>query len=523
MLFNSIEFIFFLLPISILFFFLSKKFSQLKLCIYILIFFSFLFYGFWTPIYIFLLIVSITFNYYIAKLLRKNKKKYLLFFGVSANLLVLIYFKYTNFIVDNLNIFLKQKWQISDIALPLAISFFTFQQIAYIVDNFNKDVIKHTFSEYLLFISFFPQLISGPIVMHEKLIPQIQDKKFGNFDFFLVCSGFSLFTMGLMKKIFLADNLAYYSNNLYDSAFIGNKVEFFEGWIGSICFYFQIYFDFSGYTDMALGIALMFGIKLPINFNSPYKSTSIIEFWQRWHITLSQFIKNYLYIPLVSIFTSYTKKNHLMQERINKFPFIFIPVIIPIIITFSLSGLWHGASTTFLIWGLYHGILVSINQFFRTFLIKYKVLKTENIIFKLFSFITTFLCINIGWVFFRANNLDTAISTLKGMFAFNKIILSPRLKQYLPFINENNSFVYFASENQSWLGYIRLEALLIIILSSIICFTCSSSMSLFSFINDSKRKFNPSFLTGFTTGIIFVILIVFIISKSTSEFLYYQF
>ncbi len=523
MLFNSIEFIFFLLPLSILSFFLARKFTQLKFAIYTLIFFSFIFYGFWNPINIFLLISSITFNYQLAKIIRKNKQKYLLVFGVTINLLILFYFKYTNFVLNNLNVLLNKEWEISKIALPLAISFFTFQQIAYIVDNYNKKIVKHCFREYILFISFFPQLISGPIVMHEKLIPQIQDKKFGKFDIYLISMGFSLFVIGLVKKIFIADNLAYYANNLFDSASIGNKVQFFEGWIGSICFYFQIYFDFSGYTDMASGIALMFGIKLPLNFNSPYKSTSVIEFWRRWHITLSDFIKNYLYIPLVSIFTSHTK-NYLVRDRIQKFPFIFIPLIFPIIITFALSGLWHGAATTFIIWGLYHGVLVSINHVYKFLIYKYKFLKQENKVYNFCSFILTFLSVNVGWVFFRSNDLATAISIFKGMFGFNKIILSSRLKEYLFFLNDNNSIFYFASENQSWLGFIRLEALLFIIASSIICFSFSSSMSLFSFVdNDNGKKFTPSILTGFITGIIFVILIVFIISKSTSEFLYYQF
>ena len=258
---------------------------------------SLFFYGFWNPKYIYLIIISILINYFFHKVMEKIKKnkKGILILGIAFNLSLLGYFKYSNFFIDNMNLLFHTNIQFEKIALPLAISFFTFQQIAFIVDSYKGLAKNYSFLEYCLFVTFFPQLIAGPIVHHSEMMPQFYKKQNGYINSKNVTLGIYIFAIGLFKKVLIADNFALIANTGFNTTKV---LTFFESWFTSLAYTFQLYFDFSGYCDMAIGAALLFNIKLPINFNSPYKSLNIAEFWRRWHITLGRFFTRYLYIPL---------------------------------------------------------------------------------------------------------------------------------------------------------------------------------------------------------------------------------
>ena len=302
MLFNSYIFIFVFLPVVLIGFHWIGKQGRHRIAIAWLVGVSLFFYGWWNPAYLGLILFSILFNYSVGVLLggraRQLHKKPILIFGVTINLLLLGYFKYANFFVDNFNNVIGSDIVLDHIILPLAISFFTFQQIAYLVDAWNGETHEYNFLHYCLFVTFFPQLIAGPIVHHKEILPQFASNNIYSLYSTNIAVGFTIFVFGLFKKVVLADGAGLYATPIFLSADAGIQLTFFEAWGGALAYSFQLYFDFSGYSDMAVGLARMFGIMLPFNFNSPYKAASIIEFWKRWHMTLSRFLKEYLYIPL---------------------------------------------------------------------------------------------------------------------------------------------------------------------------------------------------------------------------------
>ena len=344
MLFNSYSFIFIFLPLTFLIYFLlnskglyfySKTFIALA---------SLVFYSWWNIIYLPLLLLSITFNFTIGIMLsnktEKNyKKKLLLVLGIITNLLLLGYFKYMDFFIENYNSITDSNFPLLEITLPLAISFFTFQQISYLVDSYKGFTKEYKFIDYTIFVTFFPQLIAGPIVHHKEMMPQFSDNKNKTINFQNISMGLFIFSIGLFKKVVIADSFSSYVSNGFD---IQEKLTFIEAWITSLSYTFQLYYDFSGYTDMAIGLALLFNIKLPINFNSPYKATNIQDFWRRWHMTLSRFLKDYIYIPLGG------NKGKDLTIYTN------------LLITFLLAGIWHGAGWTFVLWGLFHALAMII-------------------------------------------------------------------------------------------------------------------------------------------------------------------
>ena len=292
MLFNSYTFIFLFLPTVLLGFHLIGKQGHHRVAIAWLVGASLFFYGWWNPAYLGLMLVSIFFNYGIGVSLggapKQPNKKPILIFGVIVNLGLLAYFKYANFFVDNLNNIAGTDIVLEQIILPLAISFFTFQQIAYLVDAWRGETKEYNFLHYCLFVTFFPQLIAGPIVHHKEMLPQFAKDVVYKLRSKHLAIGLTIFAIGLFKKVVLADGISVYASPVFDAAEAGVVLTFFEAWGGSLAYTFQLYFDFSGYSDMAIGIARMFGIRLPLNFNSPYKATSIIDFWRKWHITLSR-------------------------------------------------------------------------------------------------------------------------------------------------------------------------------------------------------------------------------------------
>jgi len=406
MLFNSYIFIFAFLPTVLLGFHLTSKHLQHQHVLHWLILSSLFFYGWWNPAYLLLIVVSILFNYLLSAHLRAQQGKTVLFFGVSANLLLLGYYKYANFFVGNLSYLTGNNYHLETILLPLAISFFTFQQITYLIDAYRGITKDHDFTHYCLFVTFFPQLIAGPIVHHKEMLPQFLKRENIGIRTENLAIGITIFAIGLFKKVVIADTMAGYATPIFDAAEQGVALTLLEAWGGALAYSLQLYFDFSGYSDMAIGIARMFNIKLPINFFSPYKAQNIIEFWRRWHITLSNFLRDYIYIPLGG------NRKGAIRQRTN------------LMITMLLGGLWHGAGWTFVLWGGAHGLLLIINHSWLSF--KYRFISTGDIQWRSTIFLArliTLITIVATWVLFRAETLDGATALYQAMLGQNGIAL----------------------------------------------------------------------------------------------------
>lgn len=407
MLFNSYEFIFLFLPITlVVYLYLVHGFDR-RLSISWLIFASLFFYGWWNPAYLGLILGSMLFNFSVGILLTRKKslirRKVVLVAGIAVNLAALAYFKYAGFFFENLSLVFDLGWNVENIILPLAISFFTFQQITYLVDAYRHETKEYDFTQYALFVTFFPQLIAGPIVHHKEMMPQFFKGKKFRMRYEYIAIGASIFFLGLFKKVVIADSLSPYVSESFAVVSSGVLLTFFEAWLGVLAYTFQLYFDFSGYSDMAVGLAFLFGIRLPLNFNSPYKSTSIIEFWRRWHITLSRFLKEYLYIPLGG--------NRRGEVRRN----------VNIMITMLLGGLWHGAGWTFIIWGGLHGLYLVLNHGWRNIKSYLGIPVHGGKVAFFLSRLFTFLAVVIAWAYFRADSLESANLMVKSLFAYGGV------------------------------------------------------------------------------------------------------
>ena len=406
MLFNSYEFIFLFLPLALLGFCLIGRGNRQFLAFAWLVAASLFFYGYWNPKYVGLIYLSIIFNYSLGSFLQCNSKrtaasKVLLIFGITVNLALLGYFKYTNFFLDNLNAIIGSDFNLGTIILPLGISFFTFQQIAYLTDAYLGTIPFCNFLHYCLFVTFFPQLIAGPIVHYQEMMPQFAEgsSRPNNSD---LAVGITIFSIGLFKKVALADTIAYYANLVFGAASSGVTLSLSAAWVGAIAYTFQLYFDFSGYADMAIGIARMFGIKLPLNFYSPYKSVNIIEFWRRWHMTLSRWLRDYLYIPLGG------NRKGAIRKYLN------------LMLTMLLGGLWHGAGWTFVIWGGLHGAYLVVNNGWQSFRSAMgRDLKQSTWWGRWMGRMVTFVAVVISWVYFRAESTEVANHILEAMCGFH--------------------------------------------------------------------------------------------------------
>lgn len=413
MLFNSYEFIFAFLPLTLLVFFLLGRYEKPRVAIAWLVVASLFFYGWWNPPFLLLLALSIVFNFALggwfqrAQGTSRRLRVAALFLGIALNLGSIAYFKYANFFVDNLNVLGGTDYHLGKIILPLAISFFTFQQITYLIDSYRGLANENNFLNYCLFVSFFPQLIAGPIVHHKEMLPQFADTKVFRFRPGNITIGLTIFALGLFKKAVLADGIAVYANPVFTAADAGEAVSLFDAWTGALAYTFQLYFDFSGYSDMALGAARMFGIRLPVNFNSPYKATNIIEFWRRWHITLSRFLRDYVYIELGG------NRKGPARRHVN------------LMLTMLIGGLWHGAGWSFVVWGALHGFYLIINHAWHWFRRKLNrgVLPPDTLLGRALGWAVTLIAVIIGWVFFRATTFDGAINILTGMVGLNGVSL----------------------------------------------------------------------------------------------------
>jgi alginate O-acetyltransferase complex protein AlgI len=396
MLFQSVEFIFVFLPIAFCGYHLLRGWTNSSVAISFLIVCSVVFYAAHEPIFLILLFGSIICNYLTGSFINASKSKLILTFGILFNLSLLGYFKYAGLIVWSYNESFSSSSEIPNIALPLAISFFTFQQIAYLVDVYRYGKPSGGWLQYTLFVVFFPQLIAGPIVHHAEMIPQFE--KVGRFARLRIdiAVGFTIFTIGLGKKIILADSCGVFADFIFGRAAEGIVPAFLESWVGAIAFGLQIYFDFSGYSDMAVGLARLFGIRLPVNFFSPYRSDNIIEFWRRWHITLSRFLRDYLYFPLGGGRKGPTRRYaNIMTVMI-------------------LGGLWHGAGINFIFWGALHGVYIMINHAWRAI-----SPATSSRHAHLFFWLLTLFAVTIAWVPFRAQDFKSTMLIWSGMFGLN--------------------------------------------------------------------------------------------------------
>lgn len=408
MLFNSYGFIFLFLPVALLGFFWVAQISHAFAAGWLALA-SMFFYGYWNPAYVGLLLGSIVCNYAFGTWIAKaggrhggQRKKTLVVVAIGANLALLAYYKYANFFVGSFDSVAGTQWSLGEIILPLGISFFTFTQIAFLADTYQGKVKEYNFIHYFLFVTYFPHLIAGPILHHKDMMPQFAHAPTYRINWNHVATGLLLFTLGLSKKVLWADSLAPFATAIFDGAqhsqTIGTLPTLYEAWAGALAYTLQIYFDFSGYTDMALGIALMFNIRLPINFNSPYKAASIIEFWRRWHITLSTFLRDYLYIPLGG------NRRGKRRRYLN------------LMATMVLGGLWHGAGWTFVIWGALHGAYLTINHLWREVVAERFLRWVPGWLGTLAGGVLTFIAVVAAWVVFRASDMAQALVILKAMF-----------------------------------------------------------------------------------------------------------
>jgi len=348
-LFNSHEFIFVFVPVALAGFFLIARLGA-RLAAAWLCLASLFFYGWWNPRYVALLVASTALNYVVGRAIgfrvahgRAREARRILIGGIAIDLVVLGYFKYAGFFVQTANDVLHTDVVVS-IVLPLGISFFTFTQISFLVDAYRGRVPRYDPVHYALFVTYFPHLIAGPILHHGEMIPQFERPSTYRFAYENISVGLTIFFIGLFKKVVLADGIGAQVAPIFDAPAAGVQLTFLEAWVGALCFAFQLYFDFSGYSDMAIGVSRLFGITLPLNFHSPYKAANIREFWRRWHMTLSRFLRDYLYIPLGG------SRVAVPRRYVN------------IMITMLLGGLWHGAGWTFVVWGGLHGIYLVVNH-----------------------------------------------------------------------------------------------------------------------------------------------------------------
>ncbi len=374
---------------------------------------SFVFYGYWIPAYVVLLAASILFNHAVARAMLagagESTNRWLVVVGVAFNLGLIAYYKYAAFVVESLNTGLQARLPVPEIVLPIGISFFTFQQISLLVDAYKGRVERLPFWDHVLFVSFFPQLIAGPIVRQHDMLPQLASRQHWHLRADYLAAGIALFSLGLFKKAVLIDPFVPYLDIIYEAAAKGGPVGFLDGWAAGIGYGFQIYFDFSAYSDMAIGLGFMFGLRLPVNFFSPYKAENVRTFWRRWHITLSRFLRDYLFIPLGG--------SRLGLAR----------TVAALMITMGLGGLWHGAAWTFVVWGLMHGAYLSWNHLWRAGVSRWapglrdRVRRSPalSVTARLVSVAATFLAVSFAWVVFRSPDLVSAWHLMVAMMGMS--------------------------------------------------------------------------------------------------------
>lgn len=490
MTFNSYSFIFVFLPLIATIYFVINKYFPAKWARLFLLISSLSFMSLWNVYFSAVLIFSVLFNYALGsvlsnaiKILNSRRKKFVFITAIAGNILLLGIFKYSNFFLGSINSLFSVKLGLLDLILPIGISFYTFMQIAWLTDIYRHGGFRYNFVTYCLYVTFFPYVISGPIAYHKEIIPQLESEKASKFNIDNLCRGIFIFSIGLFKKTAIADTLAIIANGGFDAS---SALSFTEAWLTSLSFTMQLYFDFSGYTDMAIGIALIFNIDIPANFDSPYKSLDIREFWHRWHITLSRFMRDYIYIPLGGNRSGET------QTLIN------------LLLTFLIGGLWHGASWTFVFWGFLHGSALVMHRLW---------MKAGFHLNKVFAWIVTFNFVNIAWIFFRAKNFTDALNILKSMTGLNGIVLpsnlanNPLLQKLTVVGISFGKLITYLPDTGALVYY------LCIILIPFVLLTKNSNVLL--------RNFQPNWKNSLAVSL--MIMIGLLLLNQTKSFIYFNF
>jgi alginate O-acetyltransferase complex protein AlgI len=494
MLFNSYIYLLVFLPATLVVYHSLRHAGRRDAAMISLAIASLVFYGWWNPRYVVLLLGLMAFNYVAVRWLVRNgitgtpRSKLALSLAIAGNLAALGWFKYANFFVVNVDHVFGTDYVLRQIILPLGISFFTFQKIALLVDAYRGKVKSLDLLDYSLFVVFFPQLIAGPIVHYSETMPQFHARPKVTASLFAL--GSAMLTIGLAKKVLLADNLAHFATPVFSAAASGTHLSFALAWSGALAYALQLYYDFSGYTDMAIGAALMFGIRLPVNFNSPYKATSVIEFWHRWHMTLARFLRDYLYIPLGG------NRKGPVRRYLNLF------------ITMVLGGLWHGAAWTFVFWGALHGAYLIVNHAWRGVA---KLIGADALgspIVRTAGWALTFFAVVAAWVLFRAASVRSALAMLAAMAGLNGSIHSLEAAEatqvgtamvlILPLL----ALAWFAPNSQELTGYAPPG-------------TSPNDVTV------SQLRWRPSVRWAFAFGCIFAL--AFLSLSKVSEFIYFQF
>ncbi len=407
MLFTSALFAWVYLPVVLAGFFAIGRWSEAGAALWLFLA-SLAFYAAWMPEFTLLLLASICFNFVIGRRIGASRSRAWLTFGVSSNLLLLAYYKYAGFLVVNINAVTGTHWDLGQIILPIGISFFTFTQIAFLVDAYAKGVREPRFVHYGLFVTYFPHLVAGPVLHHAQMMPQFALAQTYRFNATNFGVGLGIFAIGLLKKVVLADGISPYADAVFNAADAGQSITVEEAWLGALAYTLQLYFDFSGYSDMAVGLSWMLNIRLPFNFNSPYRATNISEFWRRWHISLSSFLRDYLYIALGG------NRRGEVRRYAN------------LLTTMVLGGLWHGASWSFVLWGMLHGLYLVVQQLWARWVRPARQLAavggapaSGSWVGRLFSWAITMLVVMLAWVLFRAATLEGATSVYAAMLSLN--------------------------------------------------------------------------------------------------------
>jgi len=533
MLFNSYSFILVFFPIVFFGYFSIGKHSHALASLWLAAA-SLFFYGWWDARFVGLLLGSIVFNYCAGYLIGHGAthqsvrlRILLLTSAIAANLLLLSYFKYANFFAENLNHLAGTRLPIGEVVLPLGISFFTFTQIAFLVDTYQSKSKEYNFVHYTLFVTYFPHLIAGPILHHREIMPQFANRSACHINWDNATIGMTVFVLGLAKKVLIADSLADFSTPIFDAVKAGGQPMLFEAWIGALAYTLQLYFDFSAYSDMAIGLSLMFNVRLPMNFNSPYKAASIIEFWKRWHMTLSRFLRNYVYIPLGG------NRSGKARRYLN------------LMITMLLGGLWHGASWTFVLWGGLHGIYLIVNYAWRGFKQRMGWRGTGRLA-RFAAAALTFLAVVVGWVLFRADSFSSAMAMLRGMAGMNGVSLPVALEVQLGEYLAQHDWIVFSGSHPLVSSFSTLNAVIILTLGFAILWLLPNVPQLlqgYRLVSEElqeRRQLTPSEFSppiqhrlfqyvrwqpttsrAWATGLLFAIALMSL--TRVSEFLYFQF
>jgi alginate O-acetyltransferase complex protein AlgI len=468
---------------------------------------SLFFYAWWNPKFTLLLLASIGFNYVLGYAIGHTRNtptaKPLLVVALVANLVLLGIFKYTNFFITTINDFTGYGLPVLEIVLPLGVSFYTFTQIAFLVDSYRGIAREYDFIHYLLFVTYFPHLIAGPVLHHKQMMPQFAASETYSINLNNIAAGLTIFTIGLAKKVLLADSFAEYATPVFNTADNGTHQQVFVAWTGALAYTLQLYFDFSGYSDMAIGLSRLFGVHLPINFNSPYKARNIIDFWRRWHMTLSQFLRDYLYVPLGG------NRHGKTRTYFN------------LMATMLLGGLWHGANWTFVLWGGLHGIYLLINHAWRSLMQKLGLAGPPTWWGNISGIGLTFLSVVVAWVIFRSNSLESSMLLLGDMFPFFKAHMAighDITNSGFDLTMVKESFVisreFFASFG---LGLQRL--VILAILGILIIWGTPNTQTYMEGI--SRIRWRPVSINAVVWGTVLAICLTKMVN--VSEFLYFQF